>query len=79
VYPHRFRHHFSHTWQMGRVAPDASFGIFCERALPAVQHAAPRRALSNDGPRTMGDLGCHHLLASGRTMMQPVQLHRTLA
>jgi site-specific recombinase XerD len=25
VYPHRFRHHFSHTWQVGRIASDATF------------------------------------------------------
>jgi len=25
VFPHGFRHHFSHTWQMGRVALDATF------------------------------------------------------
>jgi hypothetical protein len=64
---------------MGIVASEASFGIFCERALPAVQHAALRRDQSNDGPRTMDDLGCHHPLASGRMMMQPVRLHRTPA
>jgi hypothetical protein len=65
--------------EMGIVASGASFGIFCEHALPAVQHAALRKDRSNDGPRTMGDLVCHHLLASGRTMMQPVRLHRTPA
>ena len=25
VWPHRFRHHFSHTWQIGRIASDATF------------------------------------------------------
>jgi integrase/recombinase XerD len=25
AYPHRFRHHFSHTWQVGRIASDATF------------------------------------------------------
>jgi site-specific recombinase XerD len=40
VYPHRFRHHFSRTWQMGRIAFDASFGTSREHSLPAVQRAA---------------------------------------
>ena len=76
VSPHTLRHAFITAAQMGIVASEASFDIFCERALPAVQHAALRRDRSNDGPRTMGDLGCHHPLASSRTMMQPVRLQR---
>jgi integrase/recombinase XerD len=47
AYPHRFRHHFSHTWLdrgEGRgVASDASFGTSREHALPAAQRAALRR------------------------------------
>jgi hypothetical protein len=73
---HRFRHTRATTLQMGGIASPASFGGSGERALPAVQHAALGRARSNDSPRTMRDLGCHHPLASGRTMMQPVRLHR---
>ena len=30
VYPHWFRHHFSHTWQMGRVASIATFPQKCD-------------------------------------------------
>jgi site-specific recombinase XerD len=76
VSPNTLRHAFITAAQMGIVASEASFGIFCERSLPAVQHAALRRDQSNAGPRTMGDLGCQHPLASGRTMMHPVRLHR---
>jgi Phage integrase family len=79
VSPHTLRHAFITAAQMGIVASEASFGIFCERALPAAQHGAGKRDPGNDGPRTVGDLGCHHALASGRTMMQPVRLHRTSA
>jgi len=42
VWPHRFRHHFSHTWQMSRIAFNASFGTSREHALPAAQRAALR-------------------------------------
>ncbi len=42
VFPHRFRHDFSHTWQMSRIAFDASFGRSREHALPAAQRAALR-------------------------------------
>jgi site-specific recombinase XerD len=42
VHPHSFRHHFSHTWQMGRIASAASFGSSREHALPAAQRAALR-------------------------------------
>jgi hypothetical protein len=74
VFPHRFRHHFSHTWQVSGVALDASFGRSGERACPAVQRAALEQAQRNGSPRTLRDLGCHHPLASGRTMLQPVRL-----
>jgi hypothetical protein len=77
--PHDFRHLFITDAEMGIVASGASFGIFCERALLAVQHTARRRDRVEDRTRTMGDLGCHHPLASGRTMMQPVRLHPTPA
>jgi integrase/recombinase XerD len=40
VYPHRFRHHFSHTWQVSRIASGASFGSSREHAVPAAQRAA---------------------------------------
>jgi site-specific recombinase XerD len=79
VTPHTLRHSCAMSLQMGIVASEASFGIFCEHALPAAQHAALRRDRGNDSPRTIGDLGCQHPLASGRTMMQPVRLHRTPA
>ncbi len=40
VNPHKFRHTFSHNWQIGRIASDASFRSLRERALPAAQAAA---------------------------------------
>jgi integrase len=40
VTAHRFRHTLGTRLKMGRIASDASFGISCERALPAVQRAA---------------------------------------
>jgi integrase/recombinase XerD len=39
VGPHTLRHAFITAAQMGRVAFEASFGIFYERPLPAAQHA----------------------------------------
>ena len=63
VFPHRFRHHFSHTWQVSRVASDASFRRLRERALPAAQRAALRRPRSGFGSSGMRDLRCHRLAA----------------
>jgi Phage integrase family len=62
VYPHRFRHHFSHTWQMGGIASDATppicrfdphacrsiCGVTC-RARPARAAAAATRSPTAPG------------------------------
>jgi hypothetical protein len=61
------------------VAFDATFGSSGEHALPAVQRVALGHAQSRDGTSTRRDLGCHHPLASGRTMMQPIWLQRLAA
>jgi hypothetical protein len=61
VWPHRFRHHFSHAWQMGRIASDASFGRLRERALPAAQRVALRRARRAVAPDARCDLGFYGL------------------
>jgi integrase/recombinase XerD len=74
--PHWFRHSAATRWQVSGVAPAASFSSSCERTLPAVQRAALGQARGHNGPHTMRDLGCHHLVASCRTMMQPVRLQR---
>jgi site-specific recombinase XerD len=74
--PHRLRHTFATRLQMSGVASAASFGNSCERRLPAAQRAAPEHTCSDGSPRTLRDLGCHHPLASSRTMMQPVRLQR---
>ena len=42
VNPHKFRHTFSHVFQVSRIASDASFGRSREHALPAAQRAALR-------------------------------------
>ncbi len=76
---HDLRHSAAYRLEMSRVASDATFGRSSERALPAAQRAAPERARSDDGPRTVRDLGCHHRLTSGRTMLQPVRLHQIRA
>jgi len=73
---HDLRHGAASLAQMGRVASDASFPGSSESALPAVQRAALEQARSHDSPCTTRDLGCHHPLASDRTMMQPVRLQR---
>jgi hypothetical protein len=73
---HDLRHLAATLAQVSEVASDASFGGSREHALPAVQRAALGQARSRDGLRTMPDLGCHHPVASGRTMMQPVRLQR---
>jgi integrase len=77
--PHDDRHTHATWLEMGRVASDATFGGSGERPLPAVQRAALGQAQSHDGSCTTRDLGCHHALAPGRTMMQPVRLQRIAA
>ena len=79
VTPHTLRHAFITAAQVSGVASAASFGGFGERALPAVQRAAPEQARSHGISRTLRDLGCHHPLASSRTMMQPVRLQQVPA
>ena len=74
VTPHTLSHAFITAAQMSGVAAAASFGSSCERRLPAVQRAALERTRSHRSPCTRRDLGCHHPLASTRTMMQPVRL-----
>jgi site-specific recombinase XerC len=76
LHPHQLRHTFSHDWQVSGVAAAASFSRSGERSLPAVQRAALGQARSRDDPGIMRDLGHHHPVASGRTMMQPVRLQR---
>jgi hypothetical protein len=73
---HDLRHAHASWLQMGSVALTASFGGFGERPLAAVQRAALGQARRHNSPCTMRDLGCHHPLASGRTMMQPVRLQQ---
>ena len=79
VSPHTLRHAFITAAQVSGVASGASFGRSDERALPAVQRAAREQARSHGSSCTLRDLGCHHPLASSRTMMQPVRLQRTPA
>jgi integrase/recombinase XerD len=74
AHPHMLRHTFVTTMQMSRIASNASFGGPGEHVLPAVQHAALEQARSHGSPCTVRDLGCHHPLASSRTMMQPLRL-----
>jgi len=74
---HDLRHGCATFLQVSGVAATASFGEGGERALPAVQHAALKQARSHGSPCALRDLGCHHPLASSRTMMQPVRLQRT--
>jgi integrase len=73
---HDLRHLHATTLQVSGVAAAASFSRSGERTLPAVQRAALGQARSHDDPGTMRDLGCHHPVASDRTMMQPVRLQR---
>ena len=74
--PHGLRHSHKTSTKESGVAPAASFSRSCERTLPAMQRAALGQARSHNGPDTIRDLGCHHPVASGRTMMQPVRLQR---
>ena len=73
---HQLRHSLRTHEEMSGVAAAASFGGSGERALPAVQRAALEQARSPGSPCTLRDLGCHHPLASSRTMMQSVRLQR---
>jgi integrase len=61
VHPHMFRHTFANDWQMGRIASDASFGRLRERALPAAQRVALRRARRAVAPDARCDLGFYGL------------------
>jgi integrase len=79
VTPHTLRHAFITAAQVSGVALGASFGRSGERALSAVQRAALERARSHKSPCILRDLGCHHPLASSRTMMQAVRLQRIYA
>jgi hypothetical protein len=72
--PHQLRHFYASVMQVSGVASAASFDGTGGRALPAVQRAALGQPLGNESPCTMPELGCHHEVATGRTMMQPVQL-----
>src|SRR5215469_3372338 len=69
VGPHTLRHTFITAAQIGRIAFDATFGRPSESLLPAVQRAALERVQSDDGPRTMCDLGCQQPVVLGATMM----------
>jgi integrase len=71
---HHLRHTTATLLKVSRIASDASFGSSRERRLPAPQRAALERARSHASPCTLSDLGCHHPLASSRTMMQAVRL-----
>ena len=71
---HQLRHAHATELKVSGVAAAASFGSSCERRLPAAQRAALERTRSHRSPCTLRDLGCHHPLASTRTMMQPVRL-----
>jgi integrase/recombinase XerD len=73
---HQLRHAHATELKVSGVAAAASFGGSGERALPAVQRAALGPARSHGIPCALRDLRCHHPLASGRTMMQPVRLQR---
>jgi site-specific recombinase XerD len=76
VVPHQLRHTHAAELEVSGVASAASFGRWREHALPAPQRAALEQARSHGSPWTLCDLGCHHPLASSRTMMQPVRLQR---
>ncbi len=76
VTPHTLRHTCAMTLQMSRVALDATFGRSCERVLSAAQRAALGKLGVMGARRTLRDLGCHHPLASGRTMLQPLRLQQ---
>jgi len=73
---HQLRHADATELKVSGVASAASFGSSCERRLPAEQRAALEHARSHRSACTVRDLGCHHPLASSRTMMQPVRLQR---
>jgi len=79
VGPHTLRHAFITAAQMSRIASDASFSSLRDQALPAVQRAALSQPRGNESPFTMPELGCHHALASARTMLHPVRLQPTPA
>jgi site-specific recombinase XerD len=74
AYPHRFRHHFSHTLEMGRIAFDASFGTSREHALSAPQRAALRYPGLPGAPHGHDDLGFHGPPGTDATMMRLILL-----
>ena len=74
LHVHDLRHTGNSFAEMSGVASDTSFDGTGGRALPAVQRAAPGQPLGHESPSTMPELGCHHAVATGQTMMQPVQL-----
>ena len=76
---HDSRHTTLTLMERRGVASDASFGGSGERVLPAMQRAALEQRRSHGSSCTARDLGCHHLLASSRTMMQPVRLQQVPA
>jgi len=76
---HELRHTCLTRLQMSRIASDASFSSLRDQALPAVQRAALSQPRGNESPFTMPELGCHHALASARTMLHPVRLQPTPA
>lgn len=71
---HDLRHGAAGLLQMSRIAFDATFSGSRERALTAPQRAGRPASDETDERRRAGDLRCHHPLASGRTMLQPVWL-----
>ena len=85
IHVHDLRHTGNTLTEMSGVASDAAFGRSDERALPAVQRGALRRARSRGSPCTLRDLRCHHppctrpdndaasAVASGTNMMQQAQ------
>ena len=76
---HELRHTCLTRLQMSRIASDASFSSLRDQALPAVRRAALSQPRGNESPFTMPELGCHHALASARTMLHPVRLQPTPA
>ena len=68
--PHDFRRIFITDAKIGRIASDASFGSWRERALPAAQRAALRCAGRAVAPGVRCDLGFYGLPGSAASMMQ---------
>ena len=79
VGPHTLRHAFITAAQVSGVAVAASFGRSRERRLPAPQRAACPAMIEHGPCRRARDLHCHHPLASGQALMQPVWLQLVTA